>query len=347
MGHRASRGVRHSANTPPPTLGRAAARPAPARGAPPAGTTVATDTGSARIEYDRDDPRLVTLYVNDVPSSAFDLDDPHVLPFEYLDQMATVLRACPPGPIRAAHLGAGACALARHLDAARPGSRQVAVDIDRRLTELVREWFDLPRAPRLRLRVQDARDAVRSPPVGGWDVVVRDAFEGTRGPAHLTTVEFAAEVLAGLRPGGLYLANCADRPPLELARREMASLAAALVGRAPGRPHERAGRPAGAPESADPAWTRLALIAETGVLRGRRYGNLVLVAVAPAGAARADPEPALDPAHPALARALRCLPVPARLITGPELAAFVGSSAPLRDAMEWVANHPAIASGNG
>lgn len=247
---------------------------------------------------DRHDPSSVTVLVNGVPSSELDLTDPTRLGFEYMQAMAAAIDVLPAGPLDAVHLGAAACALPRWLEAVRPGSRQLAVDIDAELLRLVRQWFDLPRAPRLRLRAQDAREALAGLPTAGVDLVVRDVFAPDVTPPHLCTAEFTAEVARVLRPGGLYLANCADRPPLALARAEVATARTALGD--------------------------VALAAEPSQLKGRRYGNLVLL-----GTRSADDGP--DLAGAALARALRSLPVPVRLLHGADLDEFAGAAALLRD----------------
>lgn len=282
--------------------------PGPARGrrggsgARP-GTTVLPDgevpvsTGTVRLQREPGTDQ-VTVFLNGVPSSSLDLAEPRWLEFEYMQQMAAVLDVLPPGPLDALHLGAAACALPRWLDAVRPGSRQLAVDVDAELVRLVREWFDLPRSPRLRLRVQDARAAVASLPDASQDVVVRDVFAETTTPMQLTTAEFVADVARVLRPGGVYVANCADRPPLSLAKAEVATLRRVMGD--------------------------VAVVAEPGVLRGRRYGNVVLVAVPVPGAG-----PGLG--GPGLARALRSLPVPARLVHGAELTGLVGRTPALHD----------------
>ncbi|WP_245885602.1 spermidine synthase [Xylanimonas oleitrophica] len=265
------------------------------------------DTGTAEVVPDPDHSGRVTLHVNGVPSSYLDLGDPGFLAFEYMQQMDAVVAATTAGPIHALHLGAAGCALARRWDAERPGSRQLAVDVDARLTQLVREWFALPRAPRLRLRADDAARAVASSAPGLYDVVVRDVFAGDSTPEHLVTRAVADDVLRTLRPGGLYLVNCADRPPLGRARAELATLAAAFG-------------PGAAGEG------RLGLVAEPAILKGRRYGNLVLAAVR----ARPDDEDgAPDLRSPALGRTLRSLPVPAQVLTGAELERFVGAARPL------------------
>ncbi|MDF2805216.1 MAG: spermidine synthase [Cellulosimicrobium sp.] len=268
-----------------------------------------TSTGTAHVERDPDHPSAVTLHVNGVPSSYLDLDDPGMLAFEYMQQMAAVVDELAPGPLRALHLGAAGCSLPRWVEHTRPGSSQLGVDLDARLLELVRSWFDLPRAPRLRLRSADARHAVAGLPDASFDVVVRDVFDGDRTPDHLVTLGMAEEVHRVLRPGGVYLVNCADRPPLTVVRRELATLGAAF---------------GGAPGDGD----RIAAIAEPAQLKGRRYGNVVLAAVrADAGDGRGAP----GLSSPALARAVRSLAVPARVLTGDELRAFVGSAAPLTD----------------
>nr|WP_240643938.1 fused MFS/spermidine synthase [Antribacter gilvus] len=291
---------------------------------------VPIDTGTAEVVRDPDHPERVTLHVNGVPSSSLDLDDPGFLDFEYMQQMAAVVALLPGGPLRVLHLGAAGSAFARHVEHERPDSRQLGVDLDSRLLELVRAWFALPRAPRLRLRADDAGRALASLPDESYDVVVRDVFAGDSTPGHLVGSGFAAEARRVLRPGGVLLVNCADRPPLTIARREVATLAAVF-----------------GPDAAGQG--RLAAVAEPAVLKGRRYGNVVLAAV------RALPEPeeattaapgtsaavgqrrgtgdatgtALDLREPALGRALRTLAVPATLLVGDEATRFAGTAAPL------------------
>jgi len=249
------------------------------------------------VQRSPDDPDAVTLLVNGVPSSHLDLADPERLDFEYMQQMAAVLDHLPvTEAFRAVHLGAAGCAMARWAHARFPGARQVAVDLDPVLVALVREWFDLPRSPALRLRAGEARAELRTLPDASADAVLRDVFAGDRTPPHVTTAEFVRDVARVLRPGGVYLANCADRPPLALARAEAATLASVFA--------------------------HVGVVAEPAVLRGRRYGNVVLVAT--------DDPALLD--DPGTARDLRSLPVPARLLVGEELAGFVGRAAPLHDA---------------
>lgn len=287
----------HRPPTPGSPRGSAAARGTPAalRATWPAGP-VEVPTGTVEVRPDPDRSSGATLLVNGVPSSYVDLDDPGLLAFEYMQQMALVVDLVRPGsPLDVVHLGAGGCALARALDATRPGSRQLAVELDARLPELARTWFGLPRAPALRIRAGDAREQLERLGDASADVVVRDVFAGDRTPAHLTTLEVALHAARVVRPDGAYLVNCADRPPLALARSEVATLVA--------------------------AFRDVAVIAEPALLRGRGYGNVVVAA--------AHDEALL--AGPGLARAVRALPAPARLLRGDDLRAFVAGAPVLRD----------------
>jgi SAM-dependent methyltransferase len=287
--------------------------PTPGRPTLPVGG-LPTDSGVVELVPDRDDPDAVTLMVNGVPSSFVDLGDPTNVGFEYMEIMCAVVATVPPGPLDVVHLGAAGCGMARALDALRPGSRQIGVDVDGSLLELVRRWFDLPRSPRLRLRTGDARAQLATLPTDSQDVVVRDVFAGDVTPGHLLTAEFTGDVLRVLRPGGLYLVNCADRPPLTSARAEVATLQAALA-HATDRTTTRPGQ--------------IAVISEPALLKGRRYGNLVLAVVSPS-----DHPPSgrsADLTSSSLARALRSLAVPASLLQDDELSRFVGQAPVLHD----------------
>lgn len=254
-------------------------------------------TGTVELERDPDDPDGVTVLVNGVPSSYLDLADPSHLVFEYMQQMAEVVDRIGPagGPLDVVHLGAAGCALARAIHAERPGSRQLAIELDTALPELVRGWFDLPRAPALRIRAGDARSELEKLPDASADVVIRDVFAGDITPRHVRTREMVAQVARVLRPGGVYLVNTADRPPLAGARAEVATI--------------------------DGCFADVVAIAEPGLLRGRGYGNLVIAA--------SDDLDLLS--SPALARGIRSLPAPARLLRDEELVAFVAGAQALRD----------------
>jgi spermidine synthase len=196
------------------------------------------------------------LLADGVPQSHVDLDDPRYLGFEYVRRLGHLVDlAAPAGqPIRVLHLGGGALTLARYVAATRPGSAQLAVDNDAELVAIVRERLPLPRrragaSGRIRIRVADARKVVEQTRPGSFDVVIADIFAGGRTPAHLTSAEFTSAAANALAPGGLFAVNIADGPPLAHARARVATVRS--------------------------VFSHVCVIADPGVLRGRRFGNLV------------------------------------------------------------------------
>jgi spermidine synthase len=214
--------------------------------------TFPIDTGELELAPDRDDPGGWFVVVNGVPSSYVHLDDPTRLDFEYVRWIGDVIDHVEPGPLRVAHLGGAGCTLARYVAATRPGSRQVVFELDVALVELVRDAFDLRRERGLRIRTEEARAGIGTLRDASQDVVIRDAFVGNRVPEHLTTLEFARDVGRVLASGGTYVVNVADRTEQRHARAEAATLRE--------------------------VFNQVALIAEPSQLRGRRYGNVLLVA---------------------------------------------------------------------
>ncbi|MDN4473657.1 spermidine synthase [Demequina zhanjiangensis] len=216
----------------------------------PRGVDFPIATGVARLE---DEPDGTTfLWVNGVPSSPLrpELD---VLDFEYMERFAAVVEAWePPARMLALHVGAAACAFPRYLAHRYPDSGHIAVDIDATLPELVRTWWDLPRAPRLRIRAQDGLEALAARRDESIDLIVRDAFSGSDTPPHLADEEWWGHARRALRPGGLILANVGAGPQGATARTDVTAARAALGS--------------------------VVAIGEHAVLKGRRRGNVVLAA---------------------------------------------------------------------
>ncbi|MCC0576605.1 fused MFS/spermidine synthase [Streptomyces californicus] len=254
------------------------------------------DCGTARLLPDVDRDRAWLLTVDDAPQSYVDLDDPHHLEFEYVRRLAHVVDGAgePGAPLDVLHLGGGALTLPRYVAATRPGSRQDVVDADRELLRLVGERLPLPAGSGITLHAADARERLEAAAPASVDLLVADVFGGSRVPAHLTSVEYARAAGRALREDGVYAANLADSAPFAFLRSQLANFAGVF------------------PE--------LALIAEPAVLRGRRFGNVVLLAsYAP-----------LDTAP--LVRRCAADAFPARVTHGPALARFTGAARPVADA---------------
>ena len=247
------------------------------------------------------------LVIGGTPQSHVDLDDPRHLHFEYIVRMGAVIDQLrePGAPLTAVHLGAGAMTIPRYIEASRPGSRQQVLELEAPLVQLVREHLPLPRGASIRVRIGDAREGVRRLPAGlhgVCDLVVSDVFSGAQIPAHLTSVEFYRELTALLSPGGVLLVNVADGPGLAFARCQVATVREVL-------PH-------------------VAVLADTQVLKGRRFGNLVL-------AASASPLPTEW-----LPRVLAAGPHPAKIMQDDEVDAFCRSASVVTDAAAKASPRP-------
>jgi spermidine synthase len=239
------------------------------------------------------------LVVDGTPQSHVDLDDPTHLHFEYVARMGAVIdRLRMPGqPLTAVHLGAGALTLPRYVEATRPGSRQQVIELEPALWDLVRENIPLPRGAAIRVRIGDARAGVGRLPAGlrgAVDLLVSDVYSGAQTPAHLTTVEFYREAAALLAPDGVLLVNVSDGPGLAFARRQVATIREVLG--------------------------EVIVLAEVQVLKGRRFGNLVV-------AASAAPLPVEW-----LPRLMAAGPHPAKVAQGAEIDEFVRDARPATDA---------------
>lgn len=207
----------------------------------------------------------------------------------------------PGQPLTAVHLGAGALTLPRYIAWTRPGSRQQVVDIEPTLVDLVRAELPFPSGgpsgASIRVRIGDARAVLGRLPaglVGTVDLLISDVFAGAQTPAHLTSVEFYRAAAAVLAPDGVLLVNIADGPGLRYARRQVATVREVLP--------------------------NVIVLAEVQVLKGRRFGNLVIAA----SAAK------LPTAW--LPRLMAAGPHPAKVAEGAELDAFVAGVTVTTDA---------------
>lgn len=253
------------------------------------------DHGTARLMPDVDRERAWLLTVDGAPQSYVDLEAPEHLEFEYARRLGHVLDtvAGPGVPLDVLHLGGGAFTLPRYVAATRPGSRQQVVEADRGLLDLVLERLPLPAGADITPHRADARAWLEAAPAGSADVVIADVFGGSRVPAHLTSVEYARAVARVLRGDGVYVANLADATPFAFLRAQLATLGT--------------------------VFEELALIAEPGVLRGRRFGNVVLYAAHRAADVGA------------LVRRVAADAFPARVEHGDPLRVFMGSARPVHD----------------
>jgi spermidine synthase len=253
----------------------------------------------ATVMADRWVPGAYTLTVDGTPQSHVNLDDPSQLFFEYVQRMGHVIDqlGMPGEPITAVHLGAGALTLPRYIEATRSGSRQQVIELETDLVDLVRAELPWSRSASIRIRHGDARAVMEKLPPGlrgTVDLLIVDVFSGARTPAHVTTIEFYRSAVALLSPRGVVLANVADGPGLHFARGQAATMQAAIG--------------------------QVAILAETQILKGRRFGNLVLV-----GSSSELP-------FEWMPRLLAAGPHPSKVVAGAELREFIAGAPVVTDA---------------
>ncbi|HWC24433.1 MAG TPA: fused MFS/spermidine synthase [Flexivirga sp.] len=204
------------------------------------------------FDFQADDRGGVTVLRDGHPQSHVDLRDPELLVFEYVAQLAIGIDLLPPGPAGVTHIGGAGLTLARYVQHTRPGSPQIVLEPDTALTEAVRRELPLPRNHRIRIRPQDGATGIAALRDGSADAIVLDAYDEGRVPANLlspTAIQHFARVL---RPGGLALLNLADEPSRRHLARELATVTASF-------PHA-------------------VVLALADVMKGRRFGNYVVIA---------------------------------------------------------------------
>ncbi|MDY3128021.1 MAG: fused MFS/spermidine synthase [Corynebacterium sp.] len=214
--------------------------------------TYEISTGQAVVEPDPYAAGGYILNINGVPSSHIMPGEPRRLEFEYMRWIAAAIEHLSPlSNARITHLGGGGCSLARYFSATWPDSHNNVVEYDAKLAELVRELFDIPKAPRVKIRAGEARAVTDGFHEASRDIIIRDVFAQDTTPQPLTTVEFFTAAAQSLSPQGLYVANCGDHSDLRGAKAEVAGMLK--------------------------VFNHVAAVADPAMFKGRRYGNIILL----------------------------------------------------------------------
>ena len=209
------------------------------------------------VDVDQVDPDGRILVLDRLTHAHVDLADPTHLQFGYVKRFADAagpyLDALgkPPDVL---HLGGGGFTFPRYLEATRPGAQQTVLELDPRVLQVAREQLGFAPTDAIDVILGDARRSIEALPSDAFDLVVGDAFGGLAVPWHLTTTEFLDEVQRVLRPGGMYVMNLIDYPPLGFVRAEAATAAQ--------------------------LFEHVAVISSDSTLAGETGGNVVLVASA-------------------------------------------------------------------
>lgn len=89
-----------------------------------------------------------------------------------------------------------------------PGKQLETVEIDPRMTEIAKTYFNLRENPNLKIFHEDGRIFLNRAESGRYDAVYLDAFGSLFSvPFHLTTVEAVREIDRVLKPGGVVVFN--------------------------------------------------------------------------------------------------------------------------------------------
>jgi spermidine synthase len=230
------------------------------------------------------------LMVDGSEQSFIDTADPLHLEFEYVQMVACLLDALFPSdaPVAALHLGGGLSTIPRWLAARHPGSRQRVAEHSGEIAALSATLGDVPGTV---VEVADAVQVVTDSPSASLDLLVCDVYDGPDTVTGVYTLEVVRAMRRLLRPGGVLVANISDATPFALAKVAVAGLRA--------------------------TFDSVAVMAEPATLRGRRSGNVVLVAT------NLD-LPVADITRRAIGGAIRF-----RVMAGDELTGFVGGAGPV------------------
>ena len=210
-----------------------------------------------RLFPDLDTPGAFWVRFGPTSQSWVDPARPDLLAFEYVQHIAmaldnTVLDSPPSERLRVVHIGGAGMTLPRWVAWRRPGTAQVVCEPDADLTAEVRRKIPLPARSGIKVRDVDGRTGLAAMPEGWADVVIVDAFDGAQVPGELATGEALDEIRRIVRGGAVAVFNVTDRSPFPWSKR----LAAGLNDR----------------------WRNLLIGMEPVVAKGKRFGNLLLIA---------------------------------------------------------------------
>lgn len=209
-----------------------------------------------RLFPDPEVPGAFAVKFGSTMQSWVDPTDPEHLAFEYVQNISAVLESClfPSSSerLRVVHVGGAGMSVPRWIAARRPGTAQIVCEPDTALTDEVRRKLPLPPRSGIKVRAVDGLAGVAAMPTGYADAVIIDAFDDSQVPAELATIEFLQDVARIGRGAKLVVFNATDRLPFHWSK----ALAAGIV----------------------QTWPNCTVGAENAVWKGKRFGNLLLVA---------------------------------------------------------------------
>ncbi len=166
-----------------------------------------------------------SLWLDRLRHAHVDLNDPLFLDIRYMRLFADAVNATPEGePLRVLHVGGGGFVLPRYINAVRPGSENVVLEIDPDLVTIAEESLGLSAEDNLDIRTGDARIQLADLETDSFDLIVGDSYGGSTVPWHLTTSEVMGEFDRLLTNDGLYVMNLIDGDENRFARSQLATI---------------------------------------------------------------------------------------------------------------------------
>lgn len=161
----------------------------------------------AQLVVREESPGVRTLQFgrDGVIQSRVNVDDPLDLRLAYT-RGTLVAWSAVPEPAHVLIIGLGGGALPRFFHRTLPGTQLDVAELDPKVAEVAKRYFDLPDDERLRVHIGDGRKYVEQATTK-WDLIVLDAYGDSDIPRHLTTAEFLTTVKAHLNAHGVVAGN--------------------------------------------------------------------------------------------------------------------------------------------
>lgn len=206
------------------------------------------------VREDRYVPGAFVVASGSVEHSFVDLDDPIHVEFPYMERICELFDTWLPAGqrMRIIHIGGAGMTLARYVAYTRPTSPQIVLEPNAALTEEVRQRLPLPSHSGIKVRPVDGRSGLAAMRDDYAEMIIVDAFAQLSVPGELVTTQAFAEMARVLRPTGVVAMNITDDAPFPWTHRVLAG--------------------------AGHYFSELAISAEPATFKGRRMGNLVVLA---------------------------------------------------------------------
>lgn len=169
----------------------------------------------AELFEEEDAPGEWVLTINNSLHSALNVKDPSNLPFYYAKKLVSIVETLFPTreKLSVLHLGAGALSIARYIDSTRPGSDQVAVEIEDGLVEFVESVLPFNKTGTVDVIIGDGRSVVESKVeefTDKFDLIIVELFLDRTNPANSTSIEFYELLKKTLTSSGVIIVNIID-----------------------------------------------------------------------------------------------------------------------------------------